>query len=471
MITRSGWLALLLLLLPLAAESQQQRSCNIAESERITREEFAGVAIITLHGPFRIVCNDGAVLRASSGVVNETSRDVTLTGNVFFQDPEQVLTAQQAFYNTATGRLHALGSVVFTNRTEGSTLRGPELEYYRALPERPEALVIAPQRPRLTLQPRQGGADGEPMELDADHVVIRGNDDLHARGSVVITRSDMRAVAGEARYNGDTEALELREAARITSDDYELAGELVNARLREGAMEHLRARTDAALTGEDLRVTAADLELFFENERLQRTFARMDPAVDAAAQARPVALARTFRLEADSIEAVTPDQRLEQVIALGAARGETIDTLRVQTEPPAGSPAPGAAARLALLENDWIRGDTVIGYFVPRAPGAEASGAEDAGVTLQRLLARGAAQSLYRAAPEGDEANPENRGINYLSGAVIELTFEDGELQVAEVQGLRRGLYLEPEAAGGRRAAPAAGQAPAGARPGGVARR
>jgi lipopolysaccharide export system protein LptA len=466
MAPRIGWLATLLLLLPPAAEAQQQRSCNIAESERITREEFAGVAIITLHGPFRIVCDDGAVLRASSGVVNETSRDVTLTGNVFFQDPEQLLTAQQAFYNTATGRLHALGDVVFTNRTEGSTLRGPELEYFRAIPERPEALVVAPQRPRLTLQPRRGAADGEPMELVADHVVIRGNDDLHARGSVVITRSDMRAVGGEARYNGETEALELREAARITSDDYELAGELVNAQLREGAMEHLRARTDAALAGEDLRVTAADLELFFENERLQRTFARMDPAVDAAAQARPLALARTFRLEADSIEAVTPDQRLERVVALGAARGETIDTLRVRAEPTAGADAP-----LALLENDWIRGDTVIGFFAPRAPDPEATEAADTSVTLQRLVARGAAQSLYRAAREGGEANPESRGINYLSGAVIELTFEEGELQVAEVEGLRRGLYLEPEAPGGREAAPGSGRAPPGARPGGVARR
>jgi lipopolysaccharide assembly outer membrane protein LptD (OstA) len=77
--------------------------------------------------------------------------------------------------------------------------------------------VIASQRPRLTLQPR-GGRGGEPMDLDADHVEIRGEDDLHARGSVEITRPDLRAVAGEARYNGETEALELRSGARVTSE-------------------------------------------------------------------------------------------------------------------------------------------------------------------------------------------------------------------------------------------------------------
>jgi hypothetical protein len=309
------------------------------------------------------------------------------------------------------------------------------------------------------------------MDLDADRVEIRGEDDLHARGSVEITRPDLRAVAGEARYNGETEALDLRSAARVTSEQYELSGELINARLSEGAMEHLRARTGASLSGEDLQVTAADLELFFEGERLQRTFARMDPALAADVQARPVALARTFRLEADSIEAVTPDQRLERVVAIGTARGETIDTTRATVEAAVQAPAAPAPAPVAILEGDWIRGDTVIGFFAPRDARPEGAEPADTAVTLQRLVARGSAQSLYRASGEGAEPGPEGRGINYLSGEVIELRFADGELEVAEVEGLRRGLYLEPVAAEAQEPRPRAEPPPARGRAGGVARR
>ena len=34
--------------------------------------------------------------------------------------------------------------------------------------------------------------------------------------------------------------------------------------------------------------------------------------------------------------------------------------------------------------------------------------------------------------------------MNYLAGETIELTFAKGELDVAQVTGLRRGLYLDP---------------------------
>jgi hypothetical protein len=67
---------------------------------------------------------------------------------------------------------------------------------------------------------------------------------------------------------------------------------------------------------------------------------------------------------------------------------------------------------------------------------------------MERLVARGAAQSLYHVAPEAGSEPGTLPGINFLSAAVIELLFADGQVQVADVSGLRRGLYLEPLAAG-----------------------
>ena len=108
--------------------------------------------LVNIHDPFTVVCNDGANLRANSGVFDRIARVVTLTGDVFFDDPTRSLTSDQAVYDSPLGMLHATGNVVFTDRVEGTTLTGPELEYYRTTANRSEALVNAMGRPRLTLR-------------------------------------------------------------------------------------------------------------------------------------------------------------------------------------------------------------------------------------------------------------------------------------------------------------------------------
>ena len=66
-------------------------------------------------------------------------------------------------------------------------------------------------------------------------------------------------------------------------------------------------------------------------------------------------------------------------------------------------------------------------------------------LVLERLVAVGAARSLYHVAPEEDAAPGTLPGLNFLSAAHIELIFRDGQVQVANVEGLRRGLYLDPQ--------------------------
>jgi hypothetical protein len=91
---------------------------------------------------------------------------------------------------------------------------------------------------------------------------------------------------------------------------------------------------------------------------------------------------------------------------------------------------------------------------------------------LKRTVARGSALSLYRidqkkpaAAADTTGAGaraPERKGINFLSGSEIELTFEGGQLMVADVRGLEKGLYLDPNQTLGARptATPPAEPAP-----------
>ena len=482
----------------------QERSCAIRQASTGTAaQELVGIdTVIVLYDPFTVLCSDGAELRANSGRAIRAIGEINLVGNVFFQDSTRSLTADQATYSRVTGRLYATGNVAFENRTDGSTLRGPELEYFRVMEGRELAEVNATQRPTLTLPPPEDSADTEPLELVGDRVVIIGEDDLSAYGRVIITRTDLDARAEEARYNSASEDLELRQNAVVVSEEYRLAGAVIQASLAEGeldhvvsrtgatldseeyrlagdeieatltagAIEHVVTRTNASMAGEDLEVQGEDLQLFFSSELLQRVV-----ATNSGEDKKSSAVSRTFRLDADSLDAQFVDQQLEVVYAIGDARGATIDTTSTAQPDSASGAAPADSLELpgtaadslpaestelpGVLASDWIRGDTIIGYFepvpedsaaaVPRLEPAGSVSADDAEapeVEIRRLVAIGSAQSLYRMTPTDPERATAGKDINFLVGDRIELELEVGELSVANVSGLQHGVFLEAAA-------------------------
>jgi hypothetical protein len=422
----------------------QAGSCQLVDNQYTERRSDGVFSTIFIQGPLLVRCTGGAEIRAEVGTLYELTREIHLSGNVSFRDPERRLISQNAVYSSVTGRLHATGDVVFTDLAEGMTLRGPELEYFRAMPDRPQSQTIAEQRPHLTLMPRPGSgdarpADSEPIEIDADRMTTIGNEQYTASGRVEIRRSDFEAFSREARVDQSEDRMELIGDARLVGEQFELRAERIDMLMPDDRLERLDAQDAAELVADDLRIDAPEVRLFFENDELQRMVAR----TGAAGAARAVATARAFRLEADSIDALVPNQRLEQVIAIGSARGESLDTTavpsgRIERAAPAGS--------LTSAERDWILGDTITSFFVAVEP-AEAADEEAPAreeVQLNRLLARGSAQSLYRVESTRNGAPQAQTGLNYLVGDMIELTFDEGQLSVAEVRGLKHGLYLEP---------------------------
>jgi lipopolysaccharide export system protein LptA len=446
--------AVLALLLFTPGLSGQDAECFFESRGRTAGTEEGGVEIIHFFDPFVVVCTDGAELRANQGRLNRGLGELYLAGNVLFQDTARTLTSNEATYNSGTARLWATGNVVFTDRGDGTTIRGPELEYFRATEDRPLSRMTATRRPTVTVPPRPGADPGDPLQLVADRVVVLGDDDLSASGTVVITRPDLHATSAEARYLSTTESLELRQDAVIRSEAYELGGEIIRARLVEGALEYVHSQTAASLRGEDLEVTAPDLQLFFAEDQLQRAVARGDE------EALADAFSRTFRIRADSLDAALVDQQLELVHAVGRAFAVTVDTATADARAADVAALMGGGSERALLRHDWIRGDTIIGYFEPSlpaeqevetAPVADAENgrdpAERPSVELRRLHARGSAQSLYRLRGETDPPG-QRSNINFLVGQEIELELAEGELQVAQVTGLQQGVYLEAAANG-----------------------
>jgi lipopolysaccharide export system protein LptA len=335
---------------------------------------------------------------------------------VDFQDATRTLTADRAIYNSGTGRLFAQGNVIFTDKQRGSTLRGPELEYFKAMPGRPDAQAIATQRPHLTLVPRgSGGQRRDPMEIDGDRITSTGDKFMTAEGNVVIVSKDVNSTAATAFYDATVERMELRTAARVRNPRYELQGEYIESNLRDGKLTRVLARTNARLDSERLDVTGPQLLMFFENDKLQRVVSGQEPQATAPrdstkALPRSVALASGFRLEADSLEAMMPGQELREVHAVGRAHGLAWDTLA------AAVPGDTAARRQrvttapdALEDRDLILADTIIGYFTrdttARRPARGDSA--DAKVKIERMVAIGNARSVYRVrddkAPAGQK--------------------------------------------------------------------
>jgi hypothetical protein len=450
--------------LPTGAAAQAG-SCQLIDSQSLDRRTQGGFQTIFIVAPV-VSCTGGARITANEGTIYEATREIFLSGSVDFRDQERRLTSRQATYSSVVGRLHATGDVVFTDHAEGMTLRGPELEYYRAMPGRPQSQATATQRPHLTLLPRpragepQRPADSEPVEIHADRMPMTGNDQYTAVGRVQINRSDFQAVSREARVDQVAERMELRGNAHMVGEQFELSGQSIDLILPADRLERIHAVEQAELVGDDLRIDANEIQLYFTDDLLQRMVARHG----GNGTARPIATARAFRLEADSIEAQSPGQQLDHVIAIGGARGESLDTL--ENAPIDGRlPRPSPVGPLTAADRDWILGDTVIGFFVAAAPadapgrlaqvddvaapdvegavpGIEEDGPERE-VQLERVVARGSASSLYRV--ENDDGGRQRPGLNYLVGEMIELTFRGGELAVADVRGLQRGLFLDPE--------------------------
>jgi len=252
-----------------------------------------------------------------------------------------------------------------------------------------------------------------------------------------------------------------------------------------GAQDEIRgvlAREDALLEGQDLWLLAPAIHLLLSQGQVQRLSAMGKPQADSTAaeepQApqrqgprrllppqlrekgiedfpeRPHALAEDFLLWADSLEVIAPEETLDEVWAIGNARGESLarDSLNTPDTP-------------ELIRRDWLEGDTIVAIFVPAdtAQGPEGAEADSASYRLDRLVARGGARSLYRLAAtdstqatdstravegeaEGEAAGEERMAIHYVTGDEITIVMKEGEVERMEVAGDTHGIHMEPVA-------------------------
>jgi hypothetical protein len=113
-----------------------------------------------------------------------------LLGRVRYNEPRFKLTSNFLNYYQQTERMIATGNVVAT-LPSGSTLRGPNAEYFRAIPSsRPVARLYATGRPTITIVEKDTtGTPPPPATVVANVVNMLGDSLVYASGQVVVTRT------------------------------------------------------------------------------------------------------------------------------------------------------------------------------------------------------------------------------------------------------------------------------------------
>lgn len=424
----------LALLFATSATVSAQGSCLITNLGPTLTSRIGGSFYVS--GRAQYDCpNDIRVLADSA--VSLTGGFLVLIGRVNYSDPDKTLTAQRVEHYSREGRVVAQGNVLLTDKKSGTVLRAPQgLEYFKARDTTPERINVNAGRPHLTLiQAREGGVT-DTTDVDADRMNIVGEQLFRGTGNVVIKRGRLQTTSNEAELVDRGARIALWRVARIVGEDYTLDADSIYGETEADLFRELRAFRRARLDGRDVDINAWRLRILFDSGAVNRLIALgMDPAGGAVDSIRANVLTPDFNLTADSIDALSPKQQLQQVIAVGRALGtrqsDTIDQ-----------------ALPELIRNDWLRGDTVIAFFTEAPDSIKARRAQSDSSfdrVLERLIAAGAEQpasAMYRLREESDTTRQVQ--VNYITAMRITAIFKDGAVHDVDAEDQVTGVYLQP---------------------------
>ena len=427
--------------IPQSCDMEFPANLNTNTRMNINRSAAGEATTLFLGGGVVARCiGQGNLLKADSAEYYEAESRLFLTGNVRYTEPRAAVTSRTMTYYQATDHLHAEGNVVAV-MSNGSTLRGPVVDYYRSTAGRPLARMVAPSRPRVTLVQKDTTGRGRPPDtahVVANQIVMEGDSLVYASLQVEITRPDLLARGDSAFLDSGRDFARLMGSPSIESRGerpFTLIGGAIDLFSRSRQLERVVATPNGRAISQDLELLADTIDLRLQASQLQRAM-----AWGGGKRARAISPER--EIVADSIDAILPGQRVQEVRAVGGAFANS-----------------AADSGLVTAERDWLRGDTIVARFDPVAAGDTASRPQ-----VREIVAMGSARSYYQM--KNSRGSATQPSVNYVRGRTIEIDFEDKRVATVTVTDQATGLLIEPaaEPAEGS-AAPAAGAPPASGQP------
>jgi hypothetical protein len=360
----------------------------------------------------------GSTLSSDSVAMYGRQRRIDFVGHVVIRDTALALDANFASYYLRDEKLEARKNVVATNRSSGSVLRGPHLDYYRAVQGvRDTVEMFATSRP--TVEYRQAADSGEPYIIVGDRIRFKGDDRVWAGGKVTVDRSDF-ASRSDSLLLDETKGIGvLVGQPRVEGKGgktYTLVGTRIELGLADREIRLVKALGEGKATGDDWTLTADTIHLLVSDRKLQQALAW----VGEGAKTRAHAVSTLYTIDADSIAVDTPDEVLTESRAFRHALSRA---KRDSSTTPA--------------DIDWIAGDSLTARFVQEK---DSTGREHS--RLQQILARGAARALTHHFDDRDTtAAP---AINYSRGQRIAVQLRGAKVDRVTVAGNADGVHLEP---------------------------
>jgi hypothetical protein len=361
----------------------------------------------------------GLTLSADSAEYFGDLRRWHLIGGVHYKEPRLALESDVATYFMVEERLLAEGNVHST-LPSGTTLVGPRVEYFRAVPGfRTVARMIAPGRPTITIIEHDStGKASPPMVLIANTVVMDADSLVFASGRVEITREDVIARGDTAALDGAHEFGRLMRKPSIVSRGqraFTLFGTIIDLYGGQRQLHRVLARGEGKAVTENGTITSDTLDFEMADGGLARMY--------AWGPSRAHAVNPQYDILSDSIDARSPGQRLREIRAVRKAYAQSLpDSTKFKTK-----------------ERDWMRGDTIFARF-DSLPLTKADSAKQP--QLLALVAKGHASSYYKIAPKDSTAL--GPSINYVRGGVVTVAFLNRQVKSVTVSDSVAGVYIEP---------------------------
>src|SRR3989449_3745222 len=382
---------------------------------------FAGGGVLArCQGTGSVLSADSVALFAGVGRFDMVGQ----RNPVHIRDTAITLDATTAAYFLRQERLEAHKNVVAVNRKTGSVLRGPNLNYYRAVRGVRDTLeMYASGRPTIDYRSSADSGGGEPYVIVADRVRFKGNDRMWGGGQVTIDRSDFAARGDSMQLDqaaGFAVLVGKPRAEGKSARPYALTGTRIELGLQGGGRDVrlVKALGDGVATGADWRLTADTIHLHVDRKKLQRAFAW---GPKDSVRARAVSTLNT--IQADSLALDLPDEVLTEARAFGHA----YSTSKKESPKRDSTTTP---------EVNWIAGDSLTARW---AQVADSIGTPR--TTLHRLIARGSARSFTHLASEHDSTGS---SLNYSRGKVIDVVLKGDKIDRVTVTGQADGVQLEP---------------------------
>ena len=381
----------------------------------------------------------GLVLKSDSLEYYGDEGRAFFIGNVDYSEPRLKLKSDYLTYFQREERLLAFLNVDAT-LPSGSNLKGPQLEFFRAIPKVRQQSGSSTGRPTITIiEKDSAGKPQPPVSVTGNTIWMVGDSTVASSGQVVVIRPELTASGDSLYLDGSTGLLRLMRTPRVLGTKgrpFTLVGETIDVLSKRRRLDRVLAKANGEATSQDLDLKSDTIDLRITDDVLQRAIAW------GKSRARAVSPQRT--LVADSLDVLMPNQRLREMHALRLAVAE-------------GAPD---STKFHTLENDRLTGDTIVSYFdTTAAPVGDTTSKP----RIRRLVSTGNATSLQHLPPR--DTTLRTPAIVYVTGTAINVTFDSGGVQRVQVknQQLASGIYLEPgpDSTRARRGSAANGSSPA----------